>query len=231
LDVYLDVGSKRVFASAVDWPGWARNGRDEQAALSALLDYGRRYRAAMGDAAHDLKLPATTDHLRVVERADGNATTDFGAPGAIPDLDRRATDNDELDRLLRLLKAAWAAFDTAAKSANGHELAPSGPRGGGRTVARMRDHVLEADAAYLRGLGGRHDPKANWAALQEAFVAAAISRAHGELPEVGPRGGKRWPARYAIRRSAWHALDHAWEIEDRLDSRLGPQLAVVSSSA
>ena len=26
-----------------------------------------------------------------------------------------------------------------------------------------------------------------------------------------------WPQRYAARRIAWHALDHAWEIEDRSD--------------
>jgi hypothetical protein len=26
---------------------------------------------------------------------------------------------------------------------------------------------------------------------------------------------KGWPPRYAARRIAWHALDHAWEIEDR----------------
>jgi hypothetical protein len=217
LDVYLEVGAKRSFANAVDWPGWARSGRDEQAALTTLLDYGDRYRKAMGGAARKLDLPKAPEDLRVVERLDGNATTDFGAPGVIPDLDRRPTDDDELDRLLRLLKAAWAAFDAAANAAKAHDLAPAGPRGGGRTVAKMRDHVVEADAAYLGGLGGRHDPKTDWAALQEAFVAAANSRARGELPDIGPRGGKRWPARYAIRRSAWHALDHAWEIEDRLE--------------
>jgi hypothetical protein len=32
-----------------------------------------------------------------------------------------------------------------------------------------------------------------------------------------PLGGKRWPSRYAARRIAWHALDHAWEIEDRIE--------------
>ena len=40
------------------------------------------------------------------------------------------------------------------------------------------------------------------------------------LKERGPEAplkapGKRWPPRYAARRIAWHALDHAWEIEDR----------------
>jgi hypothetical protein len=216
IDVYLEIAPKRTFAAAVEWPGWARSGRDEEAALTALLDYGARYKKAMGAAARDLTLPATADDVRAVERLAGNATTEFGAPGMIPDADRQAADDDELERLVGLLRAAWAAFDSAADAARGHELAPAGPRGGGRSVARMRDHVVEADAAYLGGLGGRHDPKADWAALQEAFAAAAVSRAHGELPDIGPRGGKRWPARYAIRRSAWHALDHAWEIEDRL---------------
>jgi hypothetical protein len=27
--------------------------------------------------------------------------------------------------------------------------------------------------------------------------------------------GAAWQARYVIRRCAWHALDHAWEIEDK----------------
>jgi hypothetical protein len=53
-------------------------------------------------------------------------------------------------------------------------------------------------------------------AAREAFVAALHARNGGELPDAGSRGGRRWPARYVIRREAWHALDHAWEIEDRL---------------
>ena len=32
-----------------------------------------------------------------------------------------------------------------------------------------------------------------------------------------PIVGKKWPPRYAARRIAWHAIDHAWEIEDRTD--------------
>ena len=51
--------------------------------------------------------------------------------------------------------------------------------------------------------------------VHEAFVEALAAKVRGELPERGPRGGERWPAAFAIRRTAWHALDHAWEIEDR----------------
>jgi hypothetical protein len=32
-----------------------------------------------------------------------------------------------------------------------------------------------------------------------------------------PLAGRHWPQRYAARRIAWHALDHAWEIDDRTD--------------
>jgi hypothetical protein len=39
--------------------------------------------------------------------------------------------------------------------------------------------------------------------------------ARGEIPAKGPRGGMRWTARKFARRLAWHAIDHAWEIEDR----------------
>jgi hypothetical protein len=30
-----------------------------------------------------------------------------------------------------------------------------------------------------------------------------------------PLAATGWPARYGARRIAWHALDHAWEIQDR----------------
>jgi hypothetical protein len=28
---------------------------------------------------------------------------------------------------------------------------------------------------------------------------------------------RKWTARYAAHRIAWHSLDHAWEIEDRTE--------------
>jgi hypothetical protein len=31
-----------------------------------------------------------------------------------------------------------------------------------------------------------------------------------------PSPGQAWTLCYCFRRSTWHALDHAWEIEDRL---------------
>jgi len=49
-----------------------------------------------------------------------------------------------------------------------------------------------------------------------AIRAALVAGARGEIPEKGPRGGTLWTPCYYVRRVAWHTLDHAWEIEDRM---------------
>jgi hypothetical protein len=222
IPIYVEAGSKRVFAGAVEWPGWERGGRDEQAALEALVAYFPRYRLAVGGAAEALEgldEPQAIADLEVIERLTGNSTTDFGAPGVPPTADSRPLDDAELERLLRLERASWRALDRAADAAEGRPL-EKGPRGGGRELDEIVRHVLNADAGYLHMLGvtfpgegdlGRDDSPR----LREAIVAALrVGPRDGPAP-TGPKGGKRWTVRYFIRRSAWHALDHAWEIEDR----------------
>jgi hypothetical protein len=217
--VYLEVGEKKAFAVALDWIGLARSGRTDDEALAALLEYVPRYKTSMGQVAAGFDAPSGVSALDVVERLEGNATTDFGAPGVIPDADRRDIAEDELEKSLKLLGAAWHAFDVSVLMGQGRTLTPSGPRGGGRSLERMQMHVLEADEGYTSAIGGRASGGTpTWTKVQERFVETVRARAAGELPDVGPRGGQRWPALYAVRRSAWHSLDHAWEIEDRLDS-------------
>jgi hypothetical protein len=221
IPVYLEIGSKRTFAVAVEWPGWARIGRNEAAALESLAAYGQRYVASMGSAAQSLPLPTDASALTVVERLQGNATTDFGAPDVTPAADTRPIGKADGERLIALLRAAWAAFDAAAKDAAGFELR-KGPRGGGRDVDRMVQHVLGADEAYVSLIGGRfrRDPAADAAEeaqrLQDAGIDAFWARVRGEPIPEGRRSKKLWAPAYYVRRSAWHALDHAWEIEDRV---------------
>ena len=118
------------------------------------------------------------------------------------------------------MRAAWDAFAEAAKRAKGKELGPSGPRGGGRSLEKMIEHVRGADEGYSGAIGQASKPAgAPWEKVQDNFIAAARVRNAGELPDVGPRGGERWPALFAMRRSAWHSLDHAWELEDRLSTK------------
>jgi hypothetical protein len=217
---YLEVGSRRVFAGALDWPGWCRSGRDEDTALRALVAYGPRYATAIGTSAGAFTPPTDTSALDIVERLQGNATTDFGALAIAPAADERPVDNAELERLQDLLQACWAAFDAAAEAASSAVLR-KGPRGGGREVGAIMSHVLEADRAYLALLwcaypkAGNADVRAEMARLREAILDALRSRARGQpLPE-GRRTARVWTPRYFVRRSAWHALDHAWEIEDR----------------
>ena len=217
IDACVEVSTRRAFATAIDWPGWCRSGRDEEAALGALAEYLPRYAAVVKRAG--LPVPRAPATFAVRERLEGNATTDFGAPGVASKSDARDLSGADLDRQQKLLRACWRSFDEAAKFAIGMDLR-KGPRGGGRELEKIVAHVYEAEQAYFDRLGGRYRTtgkrmEAETTALRRAFLALLASRAAGETPPKGRRTAPLWSLRYAIRRSAWHALDHAWEIEDR----------------
>jgi hypothetical protein len=218
-DVYLEVGAKRAFACAVDWPGWCRSGPDEGSALQALLEYGPRYASVMRSARLGFEAPTRVEEFRVVERLEGNATTDFGAPGVIPSADRAKASDADYARFEKVLRAAWRAFDAARERAEGKVLS-KGPRGGGRELDAIVKHVVEADRSYLAGVGWKAPSPARVAdqldETRKAIIDALGASARGEIPATGPRGGNRWPARFFVRRSAWHVIAHAWEIERRL---------------
>lgn len=113
LAVAIEAGARKVFASALDWPGWSRSARTEAEAVEVLLAYAPRYAIVAG-----------------------------GIKSRAPDPGDRAA------------------------------------------VQAIRDAVLD----ILR------------------------------RPSDGsPIAGRKWTARYAARRIAWHALDHAWEMQDRSD--------------
>lgn len=220
LDVYFEIGDKRVFASAHDWPGWARSGRDEPTALEALLAHGPRYAGVLRGTRLGFRTPGRRVDVRVVERVSGGATTDFGAPEASPRSDARSMDDTELRRSATILRACWRAFDRAVATAEGKQLS-KGPRGGGRDLDGMIGHVLGADQAYLIRLGWklgdrRSDDSAGELERTRAAVLDALTTAARDGVAPGPRGGKRWTPRHFVRRSAWHVLDHAWEIENRI---------------
>lgn len=219
--VYLETGTKRTFAGALDWPGWCRSGRDEGAALQALFDYGPRYARVLRAARLGFRAPAAMSAFTVVERLVGNASTDFGAPEAVPAADAVPVEDAELRRFQSVLRACWRAFDMAVKAATGQELR-KGPRGGGRDLEPIVRHVQEADLAYLARLARKLTLDASpgtaeaLAQTRKALLDALAAAARGEVPARGPRGGVYWKARYFVRRVAWHVLDHAWEIEDRV---------------
>ena len=220
IPVYLEVTRKRTFAGAVEWPGWCRSGKTPDDALEALVAYADRYATVVSSCRLGFLRPSGMEDLEVVERLTGNATTEFGAPGIPPKGDSRPLKPAELKRLTTILQASWRAFDRAASGARGVTLT-KGPRGGGRDLPKMENHVFEAEEGYVGALGSR-PPRLSGealakrsAALRASAVAAVTARAAGK-PVAEPRNTKRpWSPRFYVRRSAWHALDHAWEIEDR----------------
>jgi hypothetical protein len=85
-------------------------------------------------------------------------------------------------------------------------------------LPKIVSHVLEADDAYLGALGAKRPREmrgGSLADLHDWMLEALDARVH-DRPFAVPRNTKKpWSPRYFVRRSAWHALDHAWEIEDR----------------
>lgn len=212
--LYLEVAPKRTFAGAIEWPGWTRGGRTEAEALEALLASAPRYARVVGARA-GFTPPKQVSELEITERLRGGATTEFGAPGAIPEADTRTLTATELERQIRLLEAAWKALDAEADDARGVTLR-KGPRGGGRELPKILEHVFAAEASYVSKLGARYAGLAgDQAALRKVATEALTAIGRDEPIANASAVKKRWPPRYFVRRAAWHVLDHAWEIQDR----------------
>jgi len=194
--VYLEEGKLWTFAVALDWPGWARRAKGEQAAIEALLDFAPRYQRVVGG-------DFAPGRVEVIRRVAGTMTTDFGAPDARGSWDDEALTNPEATRFIAILEASWRYFDGVVHSAP-LELT-KGPRGGGRNRDQIADHVREAERALASKLGTKVAPRTAWPEQRAAII---------ETLQAGAPGGS-WPPPYALRRGTWHVLDHAWEIEDK----------------
>ena len=216
-DIYLEIGKKKTFACAVDWLGWCRSGKSEDAALEALLDYGKCYAEVMHHAGINFQAPGSIEGFRIIAKYEGNATTDSGAPRITPAVDKCLITEEERQEYQKLLRACWQVFDEAVSYTEGKELR-KGPRGGGRDLEKIVQHILEADLNYLKKQGQKiaKDQQGDLYIVRQAILETLQVAVNGEIPERGPRGGAMWSTPYFMRRVVWHILDHAWEIEDRV---------------
>jgi len=216
---------KKWVAVAVDWPGLERGAKDEAAALEKLLAYVPRYRPVARRARLGAELEAQTA-LDVVERYRGVGSTDFwGISFAFSDIDQQAMSSDELERDLTLMQACWAFFD-AVRARVSAEM-QKGPRGGGRDRDRIVRHTFGAEQDFAAKLGVR--------APEDAMLTDEGLRAYRDtycatIREFHAEGklARTWPLRYLIRHTAFHTLDHTWEMEDK---DLTPNPAAASSTA
>lgn len=213
LRIVIETGKQKVFASAIDWPGWSRSGRKTtDAAIDELLAYRTRYNDVLRLASLHA-IPDPCGNVDVIDTVEGPGVTDFGVPDAVHLVEREPMDDEECACQVAVLRASWRFFEHVSA-----EVSPElrkGPRGGGRDRDKLLDHVVQADRSYARQLGVRTPPFDTFDhdsvyAHHEAVYAAIPDRRDGR-----PLTDKGWPVRYAIRRMAWHVLDHAWEMQDK----------------
>jgi len=210
----LELGpkGKKVVAVAPDWPGLARGAATEEAATARLLAYVPRYAPVAKLAGLEAEF-ATNPVVDVVERYPGTGSTDFwGISFGFSGIDQGAIAGEELERELTLMRACWAFFD-AVRSRVSAEM-QRGPRGGGRD----RDHIVRHVLFNEQDWAPRDRPQE----AQEAILTEEGLKAHREaycnaIRELHSQNkmARKWPLRYLIRHTAFHALDHAWEMEDK----------------
>ena len=214
LRVTQEIGpkGKRVVAVAIDWPGLARGAKTGDEAVNRLRAYLPRYAPVARLAGMEAAFDALTD-IDVVEQYPGTGSTDFwGISFAFSSIDRQELPSDELERQLRLMQACWAFFDEVRGRVSA-EL-QKGPRGGGRDRDRIVRHVLANEQDWAKGIGvltpdGAMLSDEGLATFRQAYCQAI--REHHSQGKMA----KKWPLRYLIRHTAFHTLDHAWEMEDK----------------
>jgi hypothetical protein len=205
---------KRSVAFALDWPGWSRGAKTAEEALATLEAYRARYRTVAELAGMGAEFDAAGP-LEVVEDRVGTGSTDFWGISFSPSsTEPDPMDEAELERKLTLLRAAWAFFDGVAARVS-PELR-KGPRGGGRERDEIIGHVIRVESMDFAAGVGIDVPDGNELipdgipGYREAYVAAMHDYNAGKVPRMRNR-----TLPFLIRHSAFHTLDHAWEMEDK----------------
>jgi len=204
---------KRWVAVAADWPGLERGGKTEDEALEKIARYVPRYLTVAKRSGLDGELASQTE-AEIIGRYPGTGSTDFwGISFAPSPLDREPFDAIVFDRNVGLLRAAWAEFDETATRVS-PELRP-GVRGGGRARDEIVGHVFRVEGldfsmrvgvpieeAEMRAPGGLTAHRNHFVDAMRDWYAAGK-----------PLG--KWTIPYLLRHTAYHVLDHAWEMQDR----------------
>ena len=206
---------KRSVAFAVDWPGWSRGAKSAELALETLESYRGRYRpvAKLAGMAREF---ASAGPLEIVEDKIGTGSTDFWGISFSPSATEQDPMGDkELERAITLLRACWTFFDGVAAQVSAEMR--KGPRGGGRDRDRIISHTIRVESLDFAAKVGLRVPED--AALtpdglrqyREDYVEAIRAYNAGEIK----RRMQSWTLPFLLRHSAFHTLDHAWEMEDK----------------
>lgn len=205
--------AKKAAAFAVDWPGLERGGRTPDGAVEALAAYLPRY-AGVAKLAGLQRAFASAKRIEVVDEYEGPGSTDFwGISFGFSSIDESPISARDLERELGLMRACWTYFDEVRSSVSAQ--LQKGPRGGGRDRDHIVRHVLGVEQDWARKLG-LTTPKD--AVVTDARRLAKLRDEYCEAIRSYRAGGRRartWPLRYLIRHTAYHTMDHAWEMQDK----------------
>ncbi len=212
--VTLEIGpkGKKVVAVAPDWPGLERGASTGEAAIERLLSYIPRYATVTKLAGMEAAFASITV-VDVVENYLGTGSTDFwGISFAFSNIDLQAMSGEALERELELMRACWVFFDEVRLRVSSEMQ--RGPRGGGRDRDHIVRHTFAAELDWEKKLGMLTSPEAMLTdeglnAHRDAYCNA-IRSLHSQS-----KIARTWPLRYLIRHTAYHTLDHAWEMEDK----------------
>jgi hypothetical protein len=212
----LEHGTKgnKAVAFALDWPGWSRGAKTPELAIELLESYRGRYRPVAVAAGMGEEFDAA-GALDVVEDKVGTGSTDFWGISFSPcELEREPMQDSELERKIALLRACWTFFDGVAARVSTEMR--KGPRGGGRDRNQIMRHTIRTESEeFAKRLGLRIPEEGALSPdglrdYRERYVATMRAYNAGE--------GKRmrsWNLPFLIRHSAFHTMDHAWEMEDK----------------
>ena len=206
---------KRAVAFGLDWPGWSRGAKTPDLAVEMLESYRERYRpvAELAGMADEFD---SAGPLEIVEDKVGTSSTDFWGISFAPcSAEKDPMSQADLDRRIALLRAAWAFFD-AVHARVSPELR-KGPRGGGRDRHQIYRHVIRNESENFAKSDGLRIPEEGALSpeglrqYRDDYVAAMRAYNAGEVTRKMRSGSLA----YLIRHSAFHTLDHAWEMEDK----------------
>ena len=213
---------KRCVAFGIDWPGWSRGARSPELAVDLLESYRERYRPVAAVAGMATEFDAAGP-LEIVEDRVGTGSTDFWGISFSPSSTEHGSMGEaEFERAIALLRACWAFFDGVAARVSPEMR--KGPRGGGRDRDRIVRHTIRTESEDFAKQVGLRIPEEG--ALtpdglrqhREAYIAAMRAYNAGEVE----RRMRSWTLPFLIRHSAYHTLDHAWEMEDKdLSAQVG----------
>jgi hypothetical protein len=202
-------------AFSLDWPGWSRGARSAEGAVEMLEAYRERYRP-IADLAGMASAFDAAGPLEIVEDRVGTGSVDFWGISFSPSsTEHGPLDDAELERRITLLRACWSFFDGVAARVSPEMR--KGPRGGGRDRNRIIRHTIRTESEdFARKVGLRIPEEAALSPAglsqhRETYISAMRAYNAGEIP-----GQMRsWTLPFLIRHSAFHTLDHAWEMEDK----------------